>query len=147
MYPFLKRAFDISSSSIVLVILFPIIIFISILIKINSKGSILYKGIRAGKGNNSFYLYKFRTMINNAEGGHTTALNDPRLTTIGRLLRKYKLDEIPQFVNVVLGDISLVGPRPQVRYYTDQYKGEDTIILSVKPGITDLATIYFMDMT
>ena len=87
-------------------------------------------------------------MVQDAEniGGYSTALNDYRLTKIGRFLRKYKLDELPQFINVVKGDMSLVGPRPQVKYYTNQYLGELNLILSVKPGLTDLATLYFFDM-
>ena len=87
-------------------------------------------------------------MIQDAEdvGGHSTALNDFRLTKIGRFLRKYKLDELPQFINVIKGDMSLVGPRPQVTYYTNQYKNEMKLILSVKPGLTDLASLYFLDM-
>ena len=87
-------------------------------------------------------------MIQDAEdvGGHSTALNDFRLTKIGRFLRKYKLDELPQFINVIKGEMSLVGPRPQVNYYTNQYKNEMKLILSVKPGLTDLASLYFLDM-
>ena len=87
-------------------------------------------------------------MVQDAEniGGPSTALNDFRLTKIGRFLRKYKLDELPQFINIIKGEMSLVGPRPQVIYYTDQYKGELNLILSVKPGLTDLASLYFLDM-
>lgn len=87
-------------------------------------------------------------MVKNADkiGGNSTALNDSRLTKIGRFLRKYKLDELPQFINVIKGEMSLVGPRPQVRKYTDLYKGELKLILFFKPGITDLASLYFLDM-
>ena len=87
-------------------------------------------------------------MVKDAEniGGPSTALNDFRLTKIGRFLRKYKLDELPQFINIIKGDMSLVGPRPQVIYYTNQYKGDYKLILSVKPGLTDFATLYFLDM-
>ena len=113
-----------------------------------SPGKVLYRGVRAGKNEINFKIYKFRTMVKNAEniGGHSTSINDTRLTKIGRFLRKYKIDELPQFVNVIKGDMSLVGPRPQVLYYTNQYKGEEKSILSVKPGITDLASLYFSDM-
>ena len=113
-----------------------------------SSGEILYKGTRAGKNNINFKIYKFRTMVLDAEniGGPSTALNDFRLTKIGRFLRKYKLDELPQFINIIKGDMSLVGPRPQVIYYTNQYTGEFKLILSVKPGLTDLSTLYFLDM-
>ena len=95
-----------------------------------------------------FKIYKFRTMVQDAEsiGGPSTALNDFRLTKIGRFLRKYKIDELPQFINIIKGEMSLVGPRPQVIYYTNKYKGDYKLILSVKPGLTDFATLYFLDM-
>ena len=129
-------------------ILLPLFVIISLIIKMTSSGEILYKGTRAGKNNINFKIYKFRTMVLDAEniGGPSTALNDFRLTKIGRFLRKYKLDELPQFINIIKGDMSLVGPRPQVIYYTNQYTGEFKLILSVKPGLTDLSTLYFLDM-
>jgi len=144
----LKTIFDTIVALLALIILSPILITIFIIIKITSTGDIFYKGTRTGKNNIDFKIYKFRTMVQNAEniGGHSTALNDNRLTKIGRFLRKYKLDELPQFINVVKGDMSLVGPRPQVKYYTNQYLGELNLILSVKPGLTDLASLYFLDM-
>ena len=144
----MKSIFDIIISFLVFIILLPLFVIISLIIKMTSSGEILYKGTRAGKNNINFKIYKFRTMVQDAEniGGPSTALNDFRLTKIGRFLRKYKLDELPQFINIIKGDMSLVGPRPQVIYYTKQYKGEFKLILSVKPGLTDLATLYFMDM-
>ena len=144
----MKSIFDIFVAILALIILLPIFVLISLIIKINSSGEIFYKGLRAGENNTNFKIYKFRTMVQDAEniGGPSTALNDFRLTKIGRFLRKYKLDELPQFINIIKGDMSLVGPRPQVIYYTKQYKGEFKLILSVKPGLTDLATLYFMDM-
>ena len=144
----MKSIFDTVVAILALIILIPIFILISLLIKINSSGEIFYNGLRVGKNNTNFKIYKFRTMVQNAEniGGPSTALNDFRLTKIGRFLRKYKLDELPQFINIIKGDMSLVGPRPQVIYYTEQYTGEYKLILSVKPGLTDLATLYFMDM-
>ena len=144
----MKTIFDTIVALLALIILSPILITIFIIIKITSTGDIFYKGTRTGKNNIDFKIYKFRTMVQNAEniGGHSTALNDNRLTKIGRFLRKYKLDELPQFINVVKGDMSLVGPRPQVKYYTNQYLGELNLILSVKPGLTDLASLYFLDM-
>ena len=144
----MKSFFDIIVASVALIILCPIFILISTIIKITSPGEVFYKGIRAGKNDINFEIYKFRTMVQDAEniGGPSTALNDFRLTKIGRFLRKYKIDELPQFINIVKGEMSLVGPRPQVVYYTDQYKGELKLILSVKPGLTDLSTLYFMDM-
>lgn len=144
----MKTIFDIFFSVSALAVLLPLIVLISLVVKLTSPGDIFYKGTRAGKNNVNFKIYKFRTMIQDAEdvGGHSTALNDFRLTKIGRFLRKYKLDELPQFINVIKGDMSLVGPRPQVTYYTNQYKNEMKLILSVKPGLTDLASLYFLDM-
>lgn len=144
----MKFFFDIIFSFFALIIFFPIFIIVSILIKITSSGDIFYKGIRAGKNNVNFEIYKFRSMVYNAEniGGFSSSINDFRFTKIGRFLRRYKLDELPQFINVIKGDMSLVGPRPQVLYYTKKYKGELRSILSVKPGITDLASLYFSDM-
>jgi lipopolysaccharide/colanic/teichoic acid biosynthesis glycosyltransferase len=144
----LKSIFNIFIAILALIILLPIFVLISLAIKMTSSGEIFYMGIRAGKNNIYFKIYKFRTMIGDAEniGGPSTALNDFRLTKIGRFLRKYKLDELPQLINIIKGEMSLVGPRPQVIYYTNQYKGELKLILSVKPGLTDLSTLYFLDM-
>lgn len=144
----MKTIFDTFFSISALAVLLPLIVLISLVVKLTSPGDIFYKGTRAGKNNVNFKIYKFRTMIQDAEdvGGHSTALNDFRLTKIGRFLRKYKLDELPQFINVIKGEMSLVGPRPQVTYYTNQYKNEMKLILSVKPGLTDLASLYFLDM-
>lgn len=144
----MKTIFDTTFALLALIIISPVFIIISFAVKITSDGEIFYKGVRAGKNNVPFKIYKFRTMVQNAEnlGGHSTALNDFRLTAIGRFLRRYKLDELPQFINILKGDMSLVGPRPQVIYYTNKYKGEFKLILSTKPGLTDLATLYFFDM-
>ncbi len=144
----MKTIFDTTFALLALIIISPVFIIISFAVKITSDGEIFYKGVRAGKNNVPFKIYKFRTMVQNAEniGGHSTALNDFRLTKIGRFLRRYKLDELPQFINILKGDMSLVGPRPQVIYYTNKYKGEFKLILSTKPGLTDLATLYFFDM-
>lgn len=144
----MKTIFDTTFALLALIIISPVFIIISFVVKITSDGEIFYKGVRAGKNNVPFKIYKFRTMVQNAEniGGHSTALNDFRLTSIGSFLRRYKLDELPQFINILKGDMSLVGPRPQVIYYTNKYKGEFKLILSIKPGLTDLATLYFFDM-
>ena len=144
----MKPLFDIIVATVALIILCPIFILISTIIKITSPGEIFYKGIRAGRNDVNFKIYKFRTMVQDAEniGGPSTALNDFRLTKIGRFLRKYKIDELPQFINIIKGEMSLVGPRPQVIYYTNKYKGDYKLILSVKPGLTDFATLYFLDM-
>ena len=131
-----------------IVLLCPIYILISIIIKMTSRGRIFYLGERAGRYGNNFKIFKFRTMVENADqiGGFSTAKNDHRLTKVGKWLRKYKLDELPQLFNVILGDMSIVGPRPQVLFYTSKYSGEELIILSARPGITDLASLYFIDM-
>jgi len=144
----LKHLFDIIFSFIGLLILSPIFIVISIIIKITSKGPIFYRGIRTGKNRKPFKQYKFRTMIKNAEnlGGSTTALNDPRITKIGRILRKYKIDELPQLINVLKGQMSLVGPRPELKEHTDLYNDKEKKILSIKPGITDYASIEFASL-
>jgi lipopolysaccharide/colanic/teichoic acid biosynthesis glycosyltransferase len=145
---FTKRLFDILIASQALVVLLPLFVIIGVAVKLTSPGSIFYRGVRAGRCNVSFRIFKFRTMVENAEsiGGFSTSINDHRLTNIGRILRKYKLDELPQFINVINGDMSLVGPRPQVYYYTDKYDENEKHILSIRPGITDLASIYFSDM-
>ena len=144
----MKTIFDKAISFLALIALSPVLILLSITIKVTSPGKVFYKGVRTGKNNKNFKIYKFRTMVHNAEniGGHSTALDDFRLTKVGRFLRKYKLDELPQFFNIMKGEMSLVGPRPQVTHYTNQYKGEFKKILSIKPGLTDLASLYFMDM-
>ncbi|KGF86484.1 sugar transferase [Prochlorococcus marinus] len=147
-YYFFKRLFDIFFSLIIIIIFCPLLLLISILIKATSKGPIIYKGKRVGYHGKIFFILKFRTMHQNAEimGGYSTSFNDPRLTKIGRILRRYKIDELPQFFNVLLGEMSITGPRPQVLYYTDKYNNEEKKILDIKPGITDLSSIYFNDM-
>lgn len=147
-YRFTKRLTDIVLSVVVIVISSPALLLIAVLIKLGSPGPFFYRGERTGKDGSVFRILKFRSMVVDAErkGGFSTAIDDPRLTPIGRFLRKYKLDELPQFFNVLAGDMSLVGPRPQVLFYTRLYKGEERLILSVKPGITDLASLYFVDM-
>jgi len=147
-YNISKRFLDIFVSLFGILFFSPFMVFIAVLIIKNSPGGVFYYGVRAGKNNTTFKIIKFRTMVKNAEniGGYSTSIDDARLTKIGRFLRKYKIDELPQFFNVIKGDMSLVGPRPQVCYYTNKYKGELKLILSVKPGITDLASLYFSDM-
>lgn len=147
-YRFFKRLTDILVSLISIIVFGPLMLVLAVLIKLGSPGSVFYRGERAGRGGSSFRILKFRSMIVDADrkGGFSTAINDPRLTSIGRFLRKYKLDELPQFFNVLLGDMSLVGPRPQVLYYTSRYIGDELLILTVRPGITDLASLYFVDM-
>ena len=147
MYRFCKRAFDIFFASLGLMLLSPLMIFVALLIRLDSPGPVFYRGIRVGLNGKKFKIFKFRTMVENAEkiGGLSTALNDPRLTKIGRFLRKYKLDELPQLINIIIGTMSFVGPRPQVEKYTNLYNEEEKTMLSVKPGITDYASIKFIN--
>ncbi len=141
----MKRIFDIISSFFGLLFFLPILIVTVILIKIDSKGSVFYRQVRVGKKNRDFEIYKFRTMHVNADklGLLTVGGRDPRITSVGYYLRKYKLDELPQLINVFIGDMSFVGPRPEVRKYVDLYSDEQKKVLLVKPGITDLASIEF----
>lgn len=142
-YYMIKKILDFIFSLIVFILLSPVCLLISIVILSTSGSPIFYRGKRTGVDNESFMMLKFRTMIKNAEaiGGPSTALNDTRLTKVGKFLRKYKLDELPQLINVIKGDMSFVGPRPQVEKYTVLYNEEERKILSVKPGITDFASI------
>jgi len=143
-----KRMIDISLSIIGLVFLAPFFLLGAIIIKCGSPGPIFYRGVRAGRHGVPFKIYKFRTMIENAEnlGGGTTALGDSRITPSGRIVRKFKLDELPQAINILKGDMSIVGPRPELLEYTNQYSGEEKCILDVRPGITDLSSLEFMSL-
>ena len=138
-----KRPLDIALAIVGLVIILPIVLLIAFLIKSGSSGPIFYRGVRSGRYGIPFRIFKFRTMVEDAEniGGPSTALNDPRLTSVGKFLRKYKLDELPQLFNILFGEMSFVGPRPQVEKYTRLYKGEEELILQVRPGLTDYASI------
>ncbi len=143
----LKRFFDIVSSLAGLILLLPLLSVISVVIIINDKTPVFYFQTRVGKNNTDFKLFKFRSMYKDADkkGLLTVGGRDPRVTPIGYYLRKYKLDELPQLLNVLIGNMSLVGPRPEVRKYVDLYTKEQMQVLSVKPGITDLASIYFIN--
>lgn len=140
-----KRIFDLSVCLIALPFFLPLFAIIAIIIKAESPGPVFYLGLRTGLGGKPFKIVKFRTMVVGAEkiGGGTTALNDSRIFRFGAFLRKYKLDELPQIFNVIKGDMSLVGPRPELAQYTGLYKGEELIILSVRPGITDYSSMKF----
>jgi lipopolysaccharide/colanic/teichoic acid biosynthesis glycosyltransferase len=144
----LKRFFDFAISVTAISLLLPVLVIIAIGIKLSSKGPVFYRGLRIGLNGNHFRIYKFRTMVADAEkiGGPSTALDDQRLTKIGKFLRKYKLDELPQFINIIKGEMSLVGPRPQVEAYTKLYTADEKIILSVKPGLTDYSSIRFINL-
>ncbi len=142
----MKRILDIFFSSIGLVIISPLFIVISILITLDSKGGIFYKQKRIGKKGKEFYLLKFRSMNRGSDKkGLLTVGADNRITKIGKFIRKYKIDELPQLINVLKGDMSLVGPRPEVKKYVDLYSEEQKKVLSVRPGITDFASIEYFD--
>jgi lipopolysaccharide/colanic/teichoic acid biosynthesis glycosyltransferase len=142
-----KRTFDFAAAFLGLVVLSPLLAALCLLIKLGSPGPVFYRGIRTGLGGKTFRIFKFRSMIVNADqiGGSSTADGDVRVTPIGRFLRKYKLDELPQFINVLVGDMSFVGPRPEVPLYTDMFTAEEKRILTVRPGITDWATLWNPD--
>ena len=142
-----KRIFDAFSSLVLLTALSPLFAFISACIKLTDGGGVFYRGQRVGLGGRTFRIFKFRTMVVDAEkmGGASTASEDSRITRIGSILRKYKIDELPQLINVLIGHMSLVGPRPEVKYYTDMYSEAEKAILSIKPGITDWASIWNAD--
>lgn len=141
----MKRLFDIISSGCGLIVLSPIFIVIAIWVKLDSKGPVFYRQIRVGKDNKDFRLFKFRSMKIGADrqGLITVGGRDPRVTRSGYYIRKYKLDELPQLINVFIGDMSVVGPRPEVRKYVDLYTPGQMRVLSVRPGITDLASIRY----
>ncbi len=142
-----KCLFDIIFSVIGLILISPILLVISILIKVEDKGPVFYRGIRVGRFGKLFKIYKFRTMVVDAEklGGSSTSDEDTRITMIGSYIRKYKLDELPQLINVLKGEMSFVGPRPEVKMYVDMFTEEEKIILSVCPGITDWASLWNSD--
>lgn len=141
----LKRTFDIVVSSICLILLSPLFLIVSLIIKLDSRGPVFYKQIRVGKDSADFLLYKFRSMRINSdkEGLLTVGEKDSRVTKTGFYLRKYKLDELPQLINVVKGEMSFVGPRPEVRKYVDLYDEKQRQVLKIRPGITDNASIIY----
>lgn len=141
----MKRLFDIISSFTGLLFLFPLFIAISIFIKLDSAGPVFFKQKRIGRNFKPFLLYKFRSMVADApqKGLAITCGGDPRITKVGRFLRKTKIDELPQLINVLKGDMSIVGPRPEVEKYVEMFKDDYQSVLQVRPGITDYATIEF----
>ena len=132
-------------SLVFLFLLSPVFILVAIAIKYDSPGPVFYRGFRVGRDGRTFRIYKFRSMHVNAEktGGTTTAEGDKRVTRVGHFIRKYKLDEVSQLVNVLVGDMSVVGPRPQVRWAVDTFTEEERKVLALRPGITDWASIKF----
>ena len=143
----IKRIFDFFAALIGIIILSPILLIVSIAIKMDSTGDILFLQKRVGKDGKEFNIYKFRTMVTDAEklGKQITVGKDNRITKVGAFLRKYKIDELPQLFNVLKGDMSLVGPRPEVPKYVELYNEEQRKVLSVRPGITDLASLKYSD--
>jgi len=137
--------FDILISGLGLFALSPLFILVAIWIKLDSEGPVFYKQSRVGKGNKDFQLYKFRSMVTQADmnGLLTVGDHDSRVTRAGYFIRKYKLDELPQLINVFRGEMSLVGPRPEVRKYVDMYTPEQMHVLDIRPGITDIASIKY----
>jgi len=140
-----KRAVDIAFAGIGLVILLPVFIAVSALIRLDSPGPVFYLQARVGRNFETFKLFKFRSMYRNADKRQaiTIGMRDVRITKIGYYLRKFKLDELPQLINVLRGDMSLVGPRPELKKFVDLYTAEQSKVLSVRPGITDLASLEF----
>lgn len=143
----IKRIFDIIMSLIGIILLSPLFIIVSIAIKVTSPGNILFLQKRVGKNGEEFNIYKFRTMVSDAEklGKQITVGNDSRITKVGAFLRKFKIDELPQLFNVFNGDMSLVGPRPEVPKYVELYTKEQRKVLSIRPGITDMASLRYRD--
>ena len=141
----MKRFLDIIFSGLGLICLSPLFVFLALWVKLDSPGPVFYRQVRVGRNNRDFKLYKFRSMRvdSDKKGLITIGGHDPRVTQSGYYIRKYKLDEFPQLINVFLGDMSLVGPRPEVRKYVDMYTDEQMHVLDVRPGITDMASIYY----
>ncbi|HEX3999289.1 MAG TPA: sugar transferase [Pirellulales bacterium] len=144
----MKRLFDICAAALGLLILSPVLFALAVAVKINSRGPVFFRQERIGRGFRPFRIFKFRTMVVDApqRGGQiTSGHDDPRITRIGRFLRRWKLDELPQLINVVAGEMSLVGPRPEVQRYVEMFRSDYAEILRIRPGITDLASIKFRD--
>lgn len=143
----IKRIFDLIASSFAIIIFSPVLIIVSLSIKLYDSGPVFYRAPRTGKNNVPFKMFKFRSMVLNADkiGAASTTLSDPRITPMGRFLRKHKLDEIPQLFNVLLGQMSIIGPRPEIKKFTDLFNEQEKMILSVKPGISDYASVKFSD--
>jgi lipopolysaccharide/colanic/teichoic acid biosynthesis glycosyltransferase len=144
----LKRIVGLNLALFIFLVLLPFFIIVSIAIIIDSGFPIFYKGERGGLNGHTFKIYKFRTMVKDADkiGGGTTALNDRRITKVGKILRKTKLDEFPQIINILKGEMSFIGPRPELIKYTSQYVGAEDYILKVRPGITDISSIEFINL-
>lgn len=142
-----KRCWDIVTSGLGLIILSPLLLLVAVLVKLTSPGPVFFRQERIGRGGRPFQILKFRSMVSDApvRGAPITFGNDPRITPLGHILRKSKIDELPQLINVLRGDMSLVGPRPEIRKYVEMFRSDYEEILQVRPGITDLASIEFRD--
>ncbi len=142
-----KRLFDITAAALALLLLLPCFLVVAAIIKIDSEGPTLFKQERMGRDFRPFLIYKFRTMVKDAPrlGRPITVGEDRRITRIGRYLRRFKLDELPQLINVIKGDMSLVGPRPELRRYVEAFREDYRQILTIRPGLTDFASLKFID--
>jgi lipopolysaccharide/colanic/teichoic acid biosynthesis glycosyltransferase len=143
----MKRALDLILSTFGLVLLAPALVLLALMITLETGEPVFYRGVRVGRFGKPFRIFKFRTMVKDAEklGGTSTPEDDARVTRVGRFLRKYKLDELPQILNVITGEMSLVGPRPQVAWAVELYTQDERAVLNVRPGITDYASLRFCD--
>jgi lipopolysaccharide/colanic/teichoic acid biosynthesis glycosyltransferase len=141
----IKRAFDVAASALALLLLCPLFLLVALAIKLDSAGPALFKQTRVGRHFRSFTIYKFRTMSANAAGREITVGADPRITRVGRFLRQAKIDELPQLVNILRGDMTFVGPRPEVPAYVDLFRADYEELLQVRPGLTDLASLKYRD--
>ena len=144
---FFKRLFDVVVAVVALIIMFPVFIILSVVIKLDSKGPVMYRQVRVTQYGREFKIFKFRTMVNNADkiGTQVTTKNDARVTSVGKFLRKSRLDEIPQLFNIILGDMSFVGTRPEVVKYVEQYSDEMLATLLMPAGVTSEASIQYKD--
>ena len=141
----MKRIFDIVASGLGLIVLSPLFLILAIWIKLDSKGPVFYRQVRVGKKNKDFRIFKFRSMRVGSDKGSLVTIggHDPRITRSGYIIRKFKFDELPQLINVLIGDMSLVGPRPEVRHYVNYWTPDQMRVLDVRPGVTDPASIKF----
>lgn len=141
----MKRLFDICASGVGLLLLSPLFVLVAVWIKLDSPGPVFYRQVRVGRYNRDFRIFKFRSMRVGSDKGSLVTIGgrDPRVTRSGYFIRKFKIDELPQLINVFIGDMSLVGPRPEVRHYVDYWTAEQLHVLDVRPGITDPASIKF----
>jgi lipopolysaccharide/colanic/teichoic acid biosynthesis glycosyltransferase len=144
---FVKRAFDMCASALALAVLLPLFIVVAVAVKVDSKGPVFYRQTRVGRGGLPFSIWKFRTMTRDADriAANVSPVDDPRITRVGRVLRAWFIDELPQLINVLRGDMSLVGPRPETPEYVALYSADERRVLALKPGMAGPSTLAFMD--